>query len=79
MKQQPKKQRKTYRGSNSYTTPIARYEYQIDIVDMVNLQKSKTQPRYVIVAIDLFSKLGDALPINNKDSSSIYNALLTMF
>ena len=79
MKQQPNKQRKAYRGSNSYTAPFARFEYQIDIMDMVNLQKSATQPRYAIIVIDLFSKLGDALPMNNKDSNSVYNALLIIF
>ena len=72
MKQQPNKQRKAYRGSNSYTTPFARFEYQTDIIDMVSLQKSETQPRYAIVVIDLFSKLGEALPMNNKDSNSVY-------
>ena len=79
MKQQPNKQRKAYRGSSSYTAPFARYEYQIDIMDMVNLQKSDTQPRYAIVVIDLFSKLGDAIPMNNKDSNSVYDALLIIF
>ena len=48
-------------------------------MDMVNLQKSATQPRYAIIVIDLFSKLGDALPMNNKDSNSVYNALLIIF
>ena len=79
MKQQPNKQRKAYRGSNSYTAPFARYEYQIDIMDMVNLQNSDNQPRYAIVVIDLFSKLGDAIPMNNKDSNSVYDALLIIF
>lgn len=79
MKQQPNKQRKAYRGSNSYTAPFARFEYQIDIMDMVNLQKSETQPRFAIIVIDIFSKLGDAEPMYNKDSNSVYNALLKIF
>jgi hypothetical protein len=79
MKQQPNKQRKGYRGSNSYTAPFARFEYQIDIMDMVNLRKSETQPRYALVVIDIFSKFGDAIPMNNKDSNSVYDALLTIF
>ena len=79
MKQQPNKQRKAYRGSNSYTAPFARFEYQIDIMDMVSLQKSPTQPRCAIVVIDIFSKLGDALPMRNKDSNSVYDALLIIF
>ena len=79
MKQQPNKQRKGYRGGNSYTAPFARFEYQIDIMDMVNLQKSETQPRYALVVIDIFSKLGEALPMNNKDSNSVYEALQIIF
>ena len=39
MKRQPNKQRRSYRGSNSYTAPFPRFEYQIDIMDMVTLQK----------------------------------------
>jgi hypothetical protein len=76
MKQQPNKQRKAYRASNSHTAPFARFEEQIDIKDMVSLQKSETQPRYAMVVIDLFSKLGDAL---HKDSNSVYNCLLMVF
>ena len=80
MNQQPNKQRKPYRGQgNSYVAPFARFEYQIDIMDMVSLQKQKTQPRYALVVIDIFSKLGGALPLNNKDSISVYNALLIIF
>ena len=30
MKKQPNKQIRRYRGSNSYTAPFARYEYQIE-------------------------------------------------
>ena len=44
-------------------------------MDMVNLQKSETQPRYALVVIDIFSKLGEALPMNNKDINSVYDAL----
>ena len=59
MHQQPNKQRKPYRGQgNSYVAPFARFEYQIDIMDMVSLQKQTNQPRYALVVIDIFSKLG---------------------
>ena len=79
MKQQPNKQRKAYRGSNSYTAPFARFEYQIDIMDTYSLHESPTQPRYALVAIDIFSKLGDAQPMNEKDSNSVYTALQQIF
>ena len=46
MKQQPNKQRKGYRGSNSYTAPFARFEYQMDIMDMNELQTSLFKIRF---------------------------------
>ena len=50
---------KKHRGSNSYTAPFARFEYQIDIMDMVPLTrnpetkipKKKTEPRYAFLDI----------------------------
>lgn len=41
LKKQPNKQIKRYRGSNSYTAPFPRYEYQMDIMDMVPLTKEE--------------------------------------
>jgi hypothetical protein len=80
MSKQPNKQRKPYRGQgNSYVAPFARFEYQIDIMDMVSLQTQNNQPRYALVVIDIFSKLGDAQPLHNKDSISVYNALVIIF
>ena len=34
LKKQPNKQRKGYKGYNSYKAPFSRYEYQIDIMDV---------------------------------------------
>ena len=58
MKHQPNKQRKAYRNTNSFVAPYARYEYQIDIMDMVDLQKNENIPRYGLVCINIFRKLG---------------------
>ena len=63
MRQQPNKQVKNYKGFNSYTAPFARFQYQIDIMDMVSLTKepeakipvSNNQPRYGLVVIDTFT------------------------
>ena len=68
---QPNKQIKKYRFSNSYVASFPRDEYQIDIMDMVDLQKDETQPRYALVVIDIFSKLGFAEPMKNKDSKHV--------
>ena len=79
MSKHPNKQRRPYKYSNSYTAPFPRFEYQIDIMDMVELQKSPTQPRYALVVIDIFSKLGDVVQMFNKDSISVRNALKIVF
>ena len=39
MRKQPNKQIRTYRGSNSYTAPFSRFEFQADIMNMVPLTK----------------------------------------
>ena len=73
MKKQPNKQIRRYRGSNSYTAPFARYEYQIDIMDMKPLTKTPEvkvpvkngEPRYGLVVIDIFSKLANVVPMKN--------------
>ena len=84
IKKQPNKQRKGYKGYNSYKAPFPRSQYQIDIMDMSYLKQSN-QPRYALVVIYIyiyiyiFSKYGDVQPMNNKDSNSVYEALLNSF
>ena len=78
IKKQPNKQRKGYKGFNSYKAPFPRYEYQIDIMDMSYLKQSN-QPRYALAVIDIFSRYGDVQPMINKDSSSVFEALLKSF
>ena len=43
LKKQPNKQIRKHRGHNSYTAPFARFQYQIDIMDMVPLTKDSEQ------------------------------------
>ena len=74
MRKQPNKQIRKYRGSNSYTAPFARFEYQIDIMDMKPLTKEpetkipikNDEPRYGLVVIDIFSKLANVVPMKEK-------------
>ena len=79
MKRRPKKQRRPYPTSNSYTAPFPRFEYQIDIMDMGILQKSEDQPKFALVVIDIFNKFGDAEPMYRKDSEAILEALKIIF
>ena len=82
MRKQPKKQIKGYRGSNSYTAPFARFEYQIDIMVMAPLSKkpevkietTKTEPRYALVVIDIFSKYADVIPMKENNSQNVLSA-----
>ena len=79
---QHNKQRKGYKGYNSYKAPFPRFEYQIAFMDMSYLRQSN-QPRYALtviyIYIYIFSKYGDVQFMNNKDSNSVYEALLTRF
>ena len=87
MREQPNKQVKKYRGSNSYTAPFSRFEYQIDIMDMIPLVKQpeakipmkKDLPRYALVVIDIFSKLANVVPMENRDGESVLSALKESF
>ena len=92
LKKQPNKQIRKHRGYNSYTAPFARYQYQIDIMDMVPLTKDSekkpgkeikivknNQPRYGLVLIDIFSKLANVVPMKNKDGESVLKGLKKSF
>jgi len=79
MSKQANKQIKNYKGYNSFIAPFARAEYQMDIMDMVELHRRPTQPRYALVVIDTFSKKGEVEPMFNKNSFCVYNALQIIF
>ena len=76
MNKQPNKQIRPYKGHNSWVAPYARFEYQIDIMDMNSL---KYDYIYAIVVIDAFSKLADAEPMNDKQTNTVYQSLLNIF
>ena len=79
LKKQPNKQTKNYRGTNSYTAPFARYEYQIDIMHMSPLAKDKNVPQYALVVIDIFSKLADVIPMEERDGEHVLKPLRASF
>ena len=61
MRAQPNKQTKNYKNYNSYTAPFPKYEFQIDLMDVTSLLRDvgseiKSQRRYGLVCIDIFSK-----------------------
>ena len=87
MTKEPNKQIKGYRGTNSFTAPFARYEYQIDIMVMsplskeseVKIEPTKKEPRYALVVIDIFSKYADVIPMKENNSESVLEALKQAF
>ena len=87
MRKQPNKQIRKYRGSNSYTAPFARFEYQIDIMDMKPLTKEpetknpikNDEPRYGLVVIDIFSKLANVVPMKEKSGPITLSAMKESF
>ena len=72
---------------NSYTAPLARFEYQIDILVMaplvknpeVKIEPTKKQPKYALVVIDIFSKLANVVPMKKNNSESVLDALKQSF
>ena len=78
MRTQPNKQIRKYKGSNSYTAPFARFEHQIDIMDMNPLTRND-EPRYAMVVIDIFSKLANVVPMTEKSGPNALSALKQSF
>ena len=74
MTKQPNKQIKGYKGSNSFTAPFARVEYQIDILVLAPLSMNpelkitpaKKEGRYALILIDIFSKFAGVVLMNEK-------------
>ena len=72
MNKQSNKQIRPYKSFNSWVAPYARFEYQIDIMDMNNL---KYDYRYAIIVIYAFSKLADDEHMHNKHTNTAYQNL----
>ena len=89
MRKQPNKQIKTPRGTNSFTAPFTRFEYQIDIMFMtplaskpnpeVEIEVKRGEPRQALVVIDIFSKYADVIPIEELNSENVLKALNKSF
>ena len=71
---QPSKEKKAYRGHNSYISEKPLEEIELDIADMNHI-KNKGNKRYMLVGIDIFSKYGHAVPMSSKSSAETAAAL----
>ena len=72
LKKQPNKK---YKGTNSFTAPFSRWEYQFDRMHMTPLAKVKDVPQYALVVIDIFSKFADVIPMEERDGEHVLKAL----
>ena len=84
MRAQPNKQTRNYKNYNSYAAPFPKYEFQIDLMDVTSLLRDvgseiKSQLRYGVVCIDIFSKKCHIVPIENKDGDDVYKAVMECF
>ena len=84
MRAQPNKQTRNYKNYNSYTAPFPKYEFQIDLMDVTSLLRDvgseiKSQLRYGLICIDIFSKKCHIVPIENKDGDDVYKAVMECF
>ena len=61
-----------YKKYNSFVSPGANFEYEVDIMD---LGTSVTEFRYGFVAVDNFTKMASVIPIENKQTDEIIRAL----
>ena len=78
-KQQHRQTRFRYNGSNSFVSPHALFEIEIDLIDMTKKSEENDGYRFALVAIDNFTKFAHAVPIKSKqphDVTTAFNEVL---
>ena len=66
------------RGSNSFVSSGANYEFEIDIMDIL-ARDGGEGIRYGLVAIDNFTKVAEVIPIKNRQPTELISALKSIF
>ena len=66
------------RCSNSFVSPGAKFEFEIDIMDML-ARDGGEGVRYAMVAIDNFTKIAEVTPIENRQPTESISALKLIF
>ena len=56
---------KAYRGFNSYIADNPLEELQLDLADFTEARAANDGVRFCLVAIDIFTNVATAIPINN--------------
>ena len=54
-------------------------QWQCDLIDVSRLSNHNRKKKFVLTSIDVFSKVGDAVPLTNKTSSEIIRGLKVLF
>ena len=61
-----------------YFPIVAKYKFeilQVDLVDMSNIDTSNNNYKYLLVAVDVFSRLAFVVPVTNKKAETITEAM----
>ena len=66
------------RGSNSFVSPGAKFEFELDIMDVL-ARRGGSGVRYGLVAIDNFTEIAEVIPINNKEPAELIRGLKLIF
>ena len=66
------------RGSNSFVSPGAKFEFQIVIMDIL-ARDGGEGVRYVMVALGSFTKIAEVIPIENRQPIELISALKLIF
>ena len=66
------------RGSNSFVSPGAKFEFETDVMDIL-ARDSGEGNRYGLIAIDNFTKVAEIIPIKNKQPTDLISALKSIF
>ena len=66
------------RSTNSFVSPGARFEFELDIMDILARQGGPGV-RYGLVAIGNFPKTAEVIPIKNKEPAELIRGLKLIF
>ena len=80
LEKQKSRQTKPYRGFNSYVSPKALHELQVDLGDWTESAADNNGLRYMFLAVDTFSKFIHCVPIKDKkpaESIRAFKEILT--
>ena len=66
------------RGSNSFVSPGAKFEFEIYIMDMES-EGATSNTRYGLVAIDSFTKIAEVVPTKNRTPETMIGGFKKIF